>query len=477
MKSRSHRSPAPSANNPYLDFTSSVHFDHRLWRYDIAGSIAHAHALKGACVINEKELHRMVGGLKEIARDICAGRLQLDPALEDIHMNIEKDLTARIGDAGAKLHTGRSRNDQVVLDVRLAVRDFIHDIVADILGLQNLLLKKAAQAPDAIMPGYTHMQHAQPVLLSHHMLAHFWRLERDAARLLACYRRTNISPLGSGALAGVTYRIDRSVACKMLGMDGITENSLDAVSDRDFVAEFTFCLSLLMIHLSSLSEELVLWSTAEFGFLRIPKSLAGGSSMMPQKANPDIPELVRGKSSRAIGDLMAVLALMKSLPLAYNRDLQEDKENLFDSYDTTEASLLALTTFLAQTEFDKARMRKAAEVGLMTATDLADFLTRHGVPFRKAYEMVSEVAVKSGGDDGKFKSLAKAMLVKNTDIRTADLNFMSLDKSIARRNAAGGTSKKAVAIQMAMAKQALSANRKALAAISVQTSTIDKLMT
>jgi argininosuccinate lyase len=418
----------------------------------------------------------MVRGLKDIAKDIATGSLQLDPALEDVHMNIEKELTVRIGSAGAKLHTGRSRNDQVALDVRLAVREFIQSILADILDLQGTLLKMAGEASGAVMPGYTHMQHAQPVLLSHYLLAHFWKLDRDFSRLLGCYGRTNISPLGSGALAGVTYEIDRNIVCDMLAMEGITENSLDAVSDRDFVAEFAFCLSLLMIHLSSVSEELVLWSTTEFGFLKLPKRLAGGSSMMPQKVNPDIPELVRGKSSRTLGNLIAVLTLMKSLPLAYNRDLQEDKENLFDSFDTTEASLHALTSFLAETEFDKVRMRKAAEVGLMTATDIADFLTGHGIPFRESYNMVRQLAKKSGGDDVKFKELAKAMLVKTVECRTSDLNFLSVDKSIARRKIAGGTSKRAVAIQMAEAKRTLENSKKSVAVIVEQTSSIDRLL-
>ena len=476
MKSRSQRNHPRPANDPFLDFTSSVHFDCRLLRYDIAGSIAHAHALKEAEIVNADELNQIVRCLNSIAKDVESGRLHLDPALEDVHMNIEKELTVRIGNAGAKLHTGRSRNDQVALDVRLAARTFIQAILMDVLELQRTLMRKAKENTSVVMPGYTHMQHAQPIRLSHHLLAHFWRLDRDFSRLLECYARTNISPLGSGALAGVTYDIDRKTACKMLGMDGTTENSMDAVSDRDFVAEFVFCLSLLMVHLSSMSEELVLWSTSEFGFLKLPKRLAGGSSMMPQKTNPDIPELVRGKSSRTLGDLIAVLTLMKSLPLAYNRDLQEDKESLFDSFDTTEASLRALTSFLAESEFNKARMRKAAEAGLMTATDLADFLTTHGIPFRDAYHTVRELALESDGDDAKFKELAKAMLVNTKDCSTSDLNFLSAESVVDRRRTEGGTSRRAVARQMSNARHALEKNKRALAVIRNQTSRMEKLL-
>jgi argininosuccinate lyase len=477
MGKRSSRSLSRHSNEEFLGFTSSVHFDHRLWKHDIAGSIAHAHTLAEAGVVTKKELAQMVDGLKAVAKAISDGTLELDPALEDVHMNVEKHLTDLIGDAGAKLHTGRSRNDQVALDMRLMVRGMIATVVRGTIELQETLASKAEQSSGAVVPGYTHVQHAQPVLLSHHLLAYFWKFQRDIARLHECYARTNVSPLGSGALAGTWTRFDRSIAARMLGMDGVTENSLDGVSDRDFVAETAFALSLLMIHLSSLSEELVLWSSREFGFLKLPKNLSGGSSMMPQKWNPDVPELVRGKSGRAVGDLVAILTLLKSLPLAYNRDLQEDKENLFDAFDTAEASLRALRTFLAEAEFDRARMRKAAEVGLMTATDLADLLTTRGIPFRKAHGIVKELAEKADGDDERYMELAQEVLLRtSSDLRTSDMNFLRLERAVERRGSEGGTSKKAVADQMAKASASLGKNAEMLAAMDTQNQKIDELV-
>ncbi len=392
-------------------------------------------------------------------------------------MNVESALTNMIGDAGAKLHTGRSRNDQVALDMRLFVREALLDTVSEALDFQQTVLTRAKEASGTIMPGYTHVQHAQPILLAHHLLAHYWRLERDISRMFDCYSRTNVSPLGSGALAGVRHRIDRKLVADMLGLDGITENSIDSVSDRDFVAEFAFSLSMIMIHLSSLCEELIYWSSSEFGFVKLPKNLSGGSSMMPQKWNPDLPELVRGKSGRAVGDLVAILTLMKSLPLAYNRDLQEDKENLFDVFDTVEASLHALTDFLKEIEFDRVRMRRAAEVGLMTATDLADLLTTLGIPFRKAHGIVKDLAIKADGDDKKFIRLANEVLLKNKkELRTSDLNFLKVERAIERRGSEGGTSKGAVSKQMAKAVSALDENKEVLERLRVQISAVDKLL-
>ena len=471
------RNQSQRANEKFLDFTASVSFDHRLWKYDIAGSIAHAHTLARAGVLSEKELRDLVRGLREVAKGIKTGAIGLDPKHEDIHMNVESQLIDRIGETGAKLHTGRSRNDQVALDMRLVVRDEIVDTLASIIGMQETLLRRAKDASTAIMPGYTHVQHAQPVLLGHHLLAHFWRLQRDVSRLIACYERTNISPLGSGALAGTWSRFDRSIAANMLGTKGVTENSLDAVADRDFVAEFAFALSLLMVHLSSLCEELVLWSSREFGFLILPRDLSGGSSMMPQKWNPDIAELVRGKAGRAIGDLVAVLTLLKSLPLAYNRDLQEDKENLFDAFDTAEASLHALTTLLAEVEFDRGRMRKAAEVGLMTATDLADLLTTRGIPFRTAHGIVKELALKANGDDAKYKELAHDVLLRySKDLRTADMTFLNIDRAVDRRGSEGGTSRKAVLNQMEKAESSLQKSKQSIERMEEQVSRVDKLL-
>ena len=474
---RSTRRRSQPANDAFLDFTASVHFDRRLWKYDIAGSIAHAHALAGAGVISKQELKLTENGLKGVADDIRKGKLVLDPKLEDIHMNVERALTDRIGEAGAKLHTARSRNDQVALDMRLFVREALLDSVSAALELQQTIVLRARAAAGAIMPGYTHVQHAQPILLAHHLLAHYWRLERDISRMFDCYSRTNVSPLGSGALAGVWHRIDRKSVADTLGLDGITENSIDSVSDRDFVAESAFSLSLLMIHLSSLCEELVYWSSSEFGFLKLPKDLSGGSSMMPQKWNPDLPELVRGKSGRAVGDLVAILTLMKSLPLAYNRDLQEDKESLFDVLDTVEASLHALTDFLREIEFDRVRMRRAAEVGLMTATDLADLLTTLGIPFRSAHGIVKELAMKADGDDKRFMRLANEVLMKNKkELRTSDLNFLKVERAVERRSSEGGTSKGAVSKQMAKAVSALDENKAVLKRLRDQISAVDKLL-
>ncbi len=477
MKSRSVRSQSRSANDEFLKFTSSVGFDRRLWKHDIAGTIAHAHTLAGAHILTKKELGATVSALKEIATKLRNDEVELDPALEDIHMIIEKMLVDAIGDTGRKIHTGRSRNDQVALDVRLFVREELLETVSACAEFQSSILAKAEEMSSTVMPGYTHLQHAQPVLLSHHLMAYFWKIQRDIERLQGCYDRSNISPLGSGALAGTTYRLDRTVARKMLGMNGITQNSLDAVSDRDFVAESAFVLSLLMLHLSSLCEELVLWSSSEFGFVELPKELSSGSSIMPQKRNPDLPELVRGKSGRAVGDLVAILTLLKSLPLSYNRDLQEDKESMFDVFDTAQDSLGALTPFLQAMQFDKVRMRKSAEAGLMTATDLADFLTTRGMPFRTAHGIVKDIAEKSGGDDAAFRELADRMVREQLmDFKTSDLNFMSVGKAIDRRSIDGGTSAAAVLRQMETARAVHGSNMSMIKKMKAQVESVDKLL-
>jgi len=477
VKTRSARSRSWSANDEFLSFTASVDFDRRLWKYDIAGSIAHAHTLAHAGVITQMELKRMTSGLKAIARDVSNGNARLDPHLEDVHMNIESMVTKRIGNTGEKLHTGRSRNDQVALDLRLAAREMLVRTTLEVLGIQDALLRMANDNSNTVMPGYTHLQHAQPVLLSHHLLAHFWRLDRDMQRILQCYSRTNISPLGSGALAGTGFGLDRTICAKMLMMKQVTENSLDAVSDRDFVAEAAFALSLLMIHLSSLCEELVLWSSHEFGFVRLPKKLSSGSSMMPQKRNPDIPELVRGKSGRVVGDLVAILTVLKSLPLAYNRDLQEDKENLFDVFDTVGASLHALTTFLTELEFDAVRMGKSAEAGLMTATDLADFLASQGVPFRTAHGIIRDIAEESGGDQAKFNEIAADAITKIVpNVNRSRLSQFTVEKSVSRRDSDGGTALPAVAKQTKKANAAMARNRRALEELTAHVAAVDKLL-
>jgi argininosuccinate lyase len=477
MKSRSERNQQASASDGFLAFTSSVAFDSRLWRYDIAGSIAHASTLSEANVITEGDRDMMVGGLRAIASDLRTGRLELPLSSEDVHMAIEKELTDRVGDAGARLHTGRSRNDQVALDMRLYTREALLQIVDMTLSLQKTLIDIANVEGDAILPGYTHLQHGQPVLLSHHLLSYFWKLQRDIERLVGCYDRTNVSPLGAGALAGTAFPLDRSAAMKALRMRAVTENSLDAVSDRDFVAEGAFAASLLAMHLSSLSEELIMWSSSEFQFIKLPLRLSGGSSMMPQKRNPDIPELVRAKSGRALGGLVTILALLKSLPLAYNRDLQEDKENLFDVFDTVGASLHALTPFLAELEFDRARMRESAEIGLMTATDLADFLTTRGMPFRTAHGLVKELAELSDGDETRFKELALEKLathIKKLDI--GDLEFLTLENAIERRSVEGGTAPRSVERQMEKAASSVQETESHLHRMRQEVAAVDELL-
>ncbi len=477
MRSRSKRNTQAPANDVFLGFTSSVAFDRRLWRYDIAGSIAHAQSLADADIISKGDLEQITEGLKKIAAEIRSGKFEFDSSFEDLHMNIESSLTGRIGEAGAKLHTGRSRNDQVALDMRLYVRESLAELMEEATELQETLIWMAGDGMDAIMPGYTHLQHGQPVLLSHHLMSHFWKIQRDVERLSDCYRRTNLSPLGSGALAGTAFPIDRSTAAGLLRMNGVTQNSLDAVSDRDFVAEAAFAASMLSIHLTSICEELILWSSQEFRFVRLPKELSGGSSMMPQKLNPDIPELVRGKSGRVLGGLFTILTLLKSLPLAYNRDLQEDKENLFDVFDTVGASLHALTQFLGELEFDKVRMRQSAEAGLMTATDLADFLTTRGMPFRAAHGLVKELAAQADGDEDRFKELAEEKLAahsKKLDI--GELDFLTLEKAVERRSAEGGTATASVKQQMEKAATAVSASKDALRGMQHDTDSVDELL-
>ncbi len=477
MTARSSRNPAPHVSDEFLAFTGSVHYDRRLWKHDIAGSIVHVHALAHAGLLTKGEKEKLVSGLKEIAKECSRGAAVFDPGLEDVHMNIERMLTDRVGEVGAKLHTGRSRNDQVALDMRLMTRESLVGVMAEAFSLQEALLRKATQTNGAVLPGYTHMQHAQPVLLSHHLLAHFWRLHRDFKRMADAYARTNVSPLGAGALAGTAFGIDREIPSGMLSMDGVTENSIDSVSDRDFVAESAFALSLLMVHLSSLCEELILWSSSEFGFVKIPKELSSGSSMMPQKRNPDIPELVRGKAGRTIGHLVAILTMLKSLPLAYNRDLQEDKENLFDVFDTVGASLHALTSFLAEAEFDMVRMRESAEVGLMTATDLADLLATRGIPFRTAHGIVKHVSEQSGGDPRNFMRLAAEAAAENgVRLGESDLKALDLDNSVSRRDSYGGTSPASVEIQTAEAAAATSRQKKELSRLRRQVAAVDRLV-
>ena len=421
-------------------FTASIGFDHRLYRYDITGSIAHARMLAHVGIITETECNRIVDGLEDIRVDIERGDFAWSVALEDIHMNIEARLIERIGESGKKLHTGRSRNDQVATDLRLYLRDEIDVLCAELGRLQAALLELAEREVDTIMPGFTHLQVAMPVSFGHHMLAWIEMLERDYQRLLDCRRRVNVMPLGAAALAGTSFPIDRPYTARLLGFDAPATNSLDAVSDRDFVIEFCAVAALAMMHLSRFSEELILWSSAQFNFIELPDRFCTGSSIMPQKKNPDVPELVRGKSGRVTGNLVSLLMLMKGQPLAYNKDNQEDKEPLFDSVDTLKGSLRVFADMMPALEVNREQMARAAHQGFSTATDLADYLVRKGTPFRDAHEIVGR-AVRYGVENDK--DLAAMTLEElqgfSSSIDADVFEVLTLEGSLAARNHPGGT--------------------------------------
>ena len=421
-------------------FTASVNFDKRLARHDIQGSKAHATMLAKIGVLTEAERDLIVDGLDEILAEIGRGEFEWSVQLEDVHMNIEARLTQRIGEVGKKLHTGRSRNDQVATDIRLYLRDELDHISLLIRRLQDALLDLAEREADTIMPGFTHLQVAQPVSFGHHMLAWFEMLERDHDRLHDCRKRVNVMPLGSAALAGTTFPLDRNYTASLLGFDRPAANSLDAVSDRDFAIEFTACASLIMMHLSRFSEELVLWTSAQFGFIDLPDAFCTGSSIMPQKKNPDVPELVRGKSGRVFGHLVGLLTLMKGQPLAYNKDNQEDKEPLFDTIDTVRDSLRAFADMVPHLYPNRDAMRRAALQGYATATDLADYLVRKGMPFRDAHEVVGR-AVRLGIDTGRdLAELSLDELRGLSDIIEQEVfDVLTLEGSLMARNHLGGT--------------------------------------
>ncbi len=376
-------------------FTESVSFDWRLWRYDIQGSLAHADALHAAGLITQAERDAMVQGLKQIEREIESGQLQPKPELEDVHMNIEAALIERIGDAGKKLHTARSRNDQIALDMRLWARDAAAELRRALRGAQAALVALAESEGDAVMPAFTHLQHAQPVLAAHYLLAHVEALERDRERLADCLKRLNALPLGACAIAGSALPVDRRLVAEKLGFDRVTANSIDAVSDRGHLCELAFCCAMVMAHLSRWAEDWVLWSSAEFGFIDIDDAYCTGSSMMPQKKNPDAAELVRGKTGRVFGDLTALLVLLKAAPTGYNRDFQEDKPAVFDAMDTALASARMAAAVIEHTHFRRGRLETAAEQGHMDATALADYLVRRGVPFRQAHEIVGRLVAQA----------------------------------------------------------------------------------
>lgn len=436
-------------------FTASVPFDRRLYREDIAGSIAHAQMLARQGIIAQEEAEAIIGGLEAIRQEVERGEFEWKLEHEDVHMNIEAALIERLGEAGAKLHTGRSRNDQIALDMRLYVKRAAGEVAQAIVNLQKALLDLAERRLNAVMPGYTHLQRAQPVLFAHHLLAYFWMLERDKGRLADCARRADVCPLGAGALAGSTLPLDPEFVARELGFSEVFRNSMDAVSDRDFIVEFLSACAILMMHLSRLAGEIVLWSSAEFGFVELADAYATGSSIMPQKKNPDAAELVRAKTGRVYGHLMAMLTVLKGLPLAYNRDLQEDKEGLFDAVDTVLASLRVMAGMLRAIEVKEARMREAAEEGFLLATDLAEYLVRKGMPFREAHRVVGEL-VKHCLEEGKeLRNLRELEELKGfSELFEEDVfELLSVDASVAARRTPGGTAPEVVRKQIEEARK------------------------
>jgi argininosuccinate lyase len=444
-----------------LRFSTSLPFDCRLWRYDIQGSLAHVEMLARQNIIPQQDALQIQNGLQQIGADLESGWLKFDHAPdEDIHSFVERNLKERIGAGAGKLHTARSRNDQIALDVRLFLKDALLQTLHEVRLLQEVLLHRAEEhlAPGAetILPGYTHLQRAQPVLLSHHLLAYFWMLDRDAGRVLDCLRRSDVLPLGAAALAGTTFPIDRHFVAQQLGFAGVTENSMDTVASRDHLIESTSALAIIAINLSRLAEELVLWSAPEFGFVTLDDRFATGSSIMPQKKNPDSMELVRGKSARVVGGLVTLLTLVKSLPLTYNRDLQEDKEPLFDAFDTTISCLQITRGVLGTATFHGDKMRAIASGGFSTATDVADYLVRQNVPFRDAHEITGKV-VKYCEEQGRELEQLTLAEWESIDARFEEgvLDVVRVEASVAARSSFGGTAPEQVQTQLERAREAL----------------------
>ncbi len=427
------------------DFNSSIRFDCRMYKQDILGSIAHAKMLGKCNIIPEEDSALIQKNLGEILTDIENGNVVFETDAEDIHMNIEKILISRIGDTGKKLHTGRSRNDQVALDIRMYIKNEITVLEEMLIALENTLVDLAEKNLDTIMPGYTHLQRAQPITFAHHMMAYFQMFKRDVERLNDCLKRTNIMPLGSGALAGTTYPLDRQMVAAELGFDDITENSLDGVSDRDFAIELASCLSITMMHMSRFSEELILWSSHEFNFIEMDDAYSTGSSIMPQKKNPDVAELVRGKTGRVYGSLMTLLTVMKSLPLAYNKDMQEDKEAIFDSIDTVKMCLPVFTKMLATIKVKSDNMLKAAQGGFTNATDIADYLVKKGVPFRTAHEIIGKMVLYCIQNNKTIDELSMEEFNKFSPAISHDVyREISLQKCVSERKLPGGPAKESI---------------------------------
>tara|TARA_B100000686_G_scaffold261624_1_gene274665 strand:- start:8296 stop:9717 length:1422 start_codon:yes stop_codon:yes gene_type:complete len=446
-----------SSSNSFVEgFTESVSFDYRLAEFDIEGSIAHAEMLGEKKIISLNDSKKIVRGLRSILLDIESDNFFFDPRLEDVHMNIESELIKRIGSIGGKLHTARSRNDQVSTSLRLWLRNQIDEILGVIIEMRVCLLSQAEKNIEVLIPGYTHLQRAQPVFLSHHLMAYTQMFNRDYDRFSEIRKRVNILPLGSGALAGTSHPIDRELVSRKLNFDSVSPNSIDAVSDRDFVIEFASAASIAMMHLSRLGEEIVIWASEEFNFINLPDAFATGSSLMPQKKNPDVAELVRGKSARTYGNLVSLLTMMKGLPLAYNRDMQEDKEQIFDASDTLHSSLTVMYLLLESLTFNKGRMSQAVNESYMTATDIADAMVRRGIPFREAHESAGKIVLYAIENEILFDKLVIEDLNSFVpNVKSSDLKEASIERSIANRNSKGGSSLTSIKRQLRIEKKKL----------------------
>ena len=438
------------------DFNSSIHFDSRMYRQDITGSMAHAAMLAAQGIITQNDADQLIAGLEGVLSDLDSGALEFDMGCEDIHMFVEDVLTRRLGDVGKKLHTARSRNDQVALDVRMYLRNEVDEITALVKDLIAAVTDKAAEYADTIMPGYTHLQRAQPITFGHHLMAYAMMLLRDCDRLADCRKRMNLSPIGCCALAGTTYNIDRQFEAKQLGFDGICQNSLDGVSDRDFCVELLSALSILMMHLSRFSEEIILWASWEFQFVELSDAYTTGSSIMPQKKNPDMAELCRGKTGRVYGDLMALLTTLKGLPLAYNKDMQEDKESVFDACDTAKMCLQVFTGMVSTMKAKADNMKRAAQKGFINATDLADYLVKKGMPFRSAYKISGQLVALCISQNTVLEDLPLETYRSYSDLFEADLyQDIDLRVCVEKRLSEGGTSVASVERQIQYVKNTL----------------------
>ncbi|TET16745.1 MAG: argininosuccinate lyase [Dehalococcoidia bacterium] len=444
-----------AADKLVTDYTASIPFDWRLYRHDIAGSIAHAKMLAKQGIISEKEAEIIISGLASIREEIEQGKFQFKPELEDIHMSIEARLLEKVGEVGGKLHTARSRNDQVALDLRLLAKEAISGTLVKLREFQQALISLAEANKGVVIPGYTHLQPAQPVLLAHHLLAYFEMLQRDIDRFNDCLKRVDVMPLGSGAIAGVAYNIDRDFLARELGFSQISQNSIDAVSDRDFVVEYEAAASLCMMHLSRLAEEIILWSSAEFNFIELDEAYTTGSSIMPQKKNPDVAELVRGKTGRVYGKLMALLVTMKALPLSYNRDMQEDKEGFFDTVDTLLSTLEVFTGMVKTLRVKAENTEQAVKQGYILATDLADYLVKKGEAFRTAHNIVARLISYAMERGKSFSQLSLSEYKEFSPLFGEDVYSITIESSIAARDVIGGTAPKQVDRALAAAKKLL----------------------